>query len=160
MTTEEIAIAAAKRINWSKGANKQKLEQDIKDWDEKTGERLDFNGEVIKNMETFCTIVGISYYTIQKYVHGDPKKRRTITNGVGSRPLFSKGDQKFIADTITLQDRLNDGLIPAAVVDFIIQSYPPVVRAVRALLISISYLSELLKMPIKISTSKCNHLKL
>ena len=109
-------VEKAKRINWSKGANKRKLEQAIKDWDEKTGDRLDSNGEVIKNMKTFCTNVGISYNTIQKYIHGDPKKRRTITNDVGTRHLFSNGVQKFIADTIALQDRSKNGLTPSAVI--------------------------------------------
>ena len=121
-------VAKAKRINWSKGANKRKLEQAIKDWDEKTGDRLDSNGEVIKNMKTFCINVGISYNTIKKYVHGDPKKRRTITNGVGPRPLFSNGDQQFIADTIALQDRSNNGLTPSAVIERLQEIQPGVTR--------------------------------
>ena len=35
-------------------------------------------------MLQFCTIIGISRDTFQKHVHGDQKKRRRITNGVGN----------------------------------------------------------------------------
>ena len=37
-------------MNWSKGDNKRKLDQVIKDWDEETGDRLDSNGKVIESI--------------------------------------------------------------------------------------------------------------
>ena len=81
-------VAKAKQINWSKGDNKRKLDQAIKDWDEETGDRIDSNGEVIETMSQFCTVIGISKNTFKFYVHDDQKKRRTTTNGVEKRRSF------------------------------------------------------------------------
>ena len=95
-------VGKATRVNWSKGVNKRKMDQAIRDWDEKTGGRRDSNGEVIDSVLQFCTSIGIQRHSFQKHVHGNHKKRRTTTNGVRNRPLFSKSDQKFMTDTIAL----------------------------------------------------------
>ena len=50
-------VAKVKQINWSKGDNKRKLDQAIKDWDEETGDRIDSNGEVIESMSQFCPVM-------------------------------------------------------------------------------------------------------
>ena len=60
--------------------------------DGERGNRLDSNGKVIENMNTFCNVVGISKFTLQKYVHKDTNKRRKIGNSVGRRPLLPQHD--------------------------------------------------------------------
>ena len=96
--------------------------------DEETGDRLDSNGKVIENMLQFCTTIGIQKNTFKKYVHGNQKKRRRTTNGVRKRPHFSKRGQKFMADTIALQDRSNDGLTPSAMINRLQDLQPEVTR--------------------------------
>ena len=68
-------------------------------------------------MAQFCNVVDIPKNKFKKYAHGEQNKRRTITNGVGNRPLYSRCDRKFVADTIALHYRSNNGLTPAAVID-------------------------------------------
>ena len=87
--TEAVVIATKVKekekvtpTNWSKGDNKKKMDKAVKDWLEKTGYRLNTNGEVIFTMNKFCHIVQIPINTFQKYVHIDPNTRRIITDGV------------------------------------------------------------------------------
>ena len=113
-----------KRINWGLEPNKWKLEKAISDWIRKKGDRLDSNGEVIDNMNTFCNVVGISKFTLQKYVHKDPNKRRKIGNSVGNPPLLPKQDQRFLSEIIVRKDRANNGIGIEDVIDRIQELNP------------------------------------
>ena len=64
------------------------MDKAVKDWLEKTGDRLDTNGEVIFSMIFFCHIVQIPINTFQKYVRTNLNMRRIITDGVGRKPII------------------------------------------------------------------------
>ena len=72
VVTAVVAKAKTKRINWSKGENKRKLDQAVEDWDGKKGDRLDGNGEVV-GIDQFCNVVGMKKKYIPKACKSRPQ---------------------------------------------------------------------------------------
>ena len=116
------------RTNWSKGDDKKRMDLAIGDWLEKTGDALNASGNKIIHMETFCCIIQITSNTFQKYVRINPNNRRKIKHGVGTEPLLSTSDLKFIADTIVRHDWSNNGLSCNAVIERMMDIKPGITK--------------------------------
>ena len=95
-----------KRINWGKFPHRLRLKSAIDDWDKKTGDALDINGDVISSKRLFSAIVGIPFKTFAPYVHPNKKRRRSLGNGLrGKEKVLSSGDVEFIAEVCARADR-------------------------------------------------------
>ena len=95
-----------KRINWGKFPHQLRLMSAIDDWDNKTGDALDINGDVISSKSLFSAIVGIPLKTLAPYVHPNKKRRWILGNGLrGKEKVLTGGDVEFIAEVCARADR-------------------------------------------------------
>ena len=83
----------ATRINWSKSPHRERLAQVVQDWFSHSGLALDATtGKPITDSKVYAEKVGISHMTLYKYILKDPKKRRSINEGIG------RGKKRHIDD--------------------------------------------------------------
>jgi hypothetical protein len=113
--------------NWGEGEAKISMENAVSEWDGKTGQALDSNGEE-RSLRVFAAVVSIPYDTLKMYVSSDAEKRRVIGNCVGCAPLLRKGNQTFIADVLARKDRVNEGASPAEAIDLVQELNPTLSR--------------------------------
>jgi len=80
----------------------------VNNWEDKTGEALDSNGEELR-LRAYSNVVGIPYDTFKKFVPANQEKRREVGKSVGKAPLLKKEDQNFLAELFVRKDHANDG---------------------------------------------------
>jgi hypothetical protein len=107
-----------KRTNWAKGENLLKMTSAVKNWEDKTGEALDSNGEKLR-LAVYSNVVGIPYNTLKKFVGAKQETRREVGKSVGKAPLLPKEDQLFLAELFVRKDRANDGAKPKEAIDMV-----------------------------------------
>ena len=92
-TTTNDKPTKATRINWSKSPHRERLAQVVQDWFSHSGLALDATtGKPITDSKVYAEKVGISHMTLYKYILKDPKKRRSINEGIG------RGKKRLIDD--------------------------------------------------------------
>ena len=109
-----------KRINWSKGEHMEKLSVAVDDWLNNKGKAMSGEGRKLK-LKEYCVQVSIPYKTLSKYVCKDPKKRRTVGQGQGPKPLLNVTDQEYVADVLARRDRSNKGCDMSEAVDLVME---------------------------------------
>jgi hypothetical protein len=105
-----------KRSNWAKGENLLKMTSAVKNWEDKTGEALDSNGEKL-GLPAYSNVVGTPCNTLKKFVGAKQETRREVGKSVGEAPLLPKEDQLFLAELFVRKDRANDGAKPKEAID-------------------------------------------
>ena len=86
MKPDEKRVANKTRLEI--GANRERLADDISDWDNKSDTALDANGDLTLNWRQVATINRISDMTFYHYIHIDLKKRHLLGSTVGRQRLM------------------------------------------------------------------------
>ena len=110
---------ASSRVNWSKGANAEKLKLAVDAWDQK---QPPFESGM--SMSVFAKAVGIPRNTLFKYARHPIEKRLLLGSHVGRKRLISEQDEQVIVDVAKRADRANEGKSAADLADDLLEMNP------------------------------------
>ena len=94
------------RVDWSAGANLEKMRKAVDDWLGKKG----VAAEEGMGLKHYAARMDVSFETFRKYVCKDVGKRRVLGAVSGKQRLLSKDIESFTVDVLRRRDRANDGL--------------------------------------------------
>ena len=97
-TKEKTAVEQkiSRRTNWGVGDNKKKMERAVDNWNKKTGNAVDCNGEQVA-LKTYSTLTSIPYNTLVKYITGDANKQHKVGCTIGQNKILDD-DTAFVVD--------------------------------------------------------------
>jgi hypothetical protein len=114
----------ATRTNWGKGEPLERITKAVNEWNDKTGQYWDSNGEA-RLLRAFSSVVNIPYDTFKKYVPSSgATSKRELGKSAGRPSLMNPDDQRFVADIVTRHDHGNDGKSTSKVIDVVMMMNP------------------------------------